>query len=77
MKAMILAAGVGSRMKPLSLEITKPMLKIANKPNLEYIIDLCKNNSINDVMINLHHLPEQVDQHFGNGSNFGLKFVSS
>jgi NDP-sugar pyrophosphorylase family protein len=72
MKAMILAAGVGSRMKPLSLKITKPMLKIANKPNLEYIIDLCKNNSISDVMINLHHLPEQVDQHFGNGSNFGL-----
>ena len=72
MKAMILAAGVGSRLMPLTLTIPKPMLPIVNKPALEHIVSLCRTHGIEKIKMNLHYLPEQIDRYFQNGEQFGI-----
>lgn len=77
LKAMILAAGMGSRLMPLTLTIPKPMLPIVNKPSLEHIVELCKRHGIKDIKINLYHLPEQVDHFFRDGKDFGLNISYS
>ncbi|NUN09272.1 MAG: sugar transferase [Ignavibacteriaceae bacterium] len=77
MKAMILAAGMGSRLMPLTLTIPKPMLPIANKPSLEHIIDLCKRHNITKIKMNLFHLPEAVDHYFRGGEDFGVEISYS
>ncbi|CAF3915013.1 unnamed protein product, partial [Rotaria sp. Silwood1] len=77
MKAMILAAGLGERLKPLTLTIPKPMLPVCNKPVMEYSIELCKKYGFNDIKINLHYLPEQIDKFFGDGSKFGINISYS
>ena len=69
---MILAAGVGSRLMPLTYTIPKPMLSIANKPCLEHAINLCKRHNVNKIKMNLHYLPENVDRYFKDGSEFGV-----
>ena len=74
---MILAAGLGSRLMPLTLTIPKPMLPIANKPSLEHIIDLCKRHGITKIKMNLFHLPEAVDNYFGSGKDFGVELSYS
>jgi NDP-sugar pyrophosphorylase family protein/lipopolysaccharide/colanic/teichoic acid biosynthesis glycosyltransferase len=77
MKAMILAAGLGERLKPLTLTIPKPMLPVCNKPVMEYSIELCKKHNIKDIKINVHYLPEQIDKYFGDGSKFGANISYS
>jgi len=77
MKAMILAAGKGVRMKPLTNEVPKVMLPINDKPLLEYTVALLKHHKITDIAINLHHLPEKIKNHFGDGSKFGVKIFYS
>lgn len=77
MKAMILAAGVGSRLFPLTDKLPKPMLPIANKPALEHLVELCKTHNIYDIRMNLHYLPEEIDTYFGNGSDFGVSISYS
>jgi len=77
MKAMILAAGVGSRLMPLTLTIPKPMLPVANKPALEHIVNLCKRNGIQKIKMNLHYLPEAVDKYFRGGEDFGVEISYS
>jgi mannose-1-phosphate guanylyltransferase len=77
MKAMILAAGEGSRMAPLTSTCPKPMLPVAGKPGLEWIVAWLRINGVTDVMINLHHLPEAVLTHFGDGAAFGVSIEFS
>ncbi|NQT48958.1 MAG: nucleotidyltransferase family protein [Chloroflexi bacterium] len=77
MKAMILAAGEGTRLRPLTLKSPKVMLPIAGKPLLEYILDLLRFHGINEVAINLSHLPEVVMDWLGNGERFGMRVVYS
>ena len=72
MKAMILSAGAGTRLLPLTLTIPKPMLSITNKPALEHIIDLCKKHNISKIKMNLHYLPEYIDKYFKDGKQFGV-----
>ena len=69
---MILSAGLGSRLMPLTLTIPKPMLPIANKPSLQHIIELCKRHGITKLKLNLYHLPEVVDLYFKDGSEYGV-----
>jgi len=76
-KAIILAAGVGIRMLPLTREVPKPMLKIGGKPILEHLINLLKKYEVNEIAINLHHLPEVIKGYFGNGEKFGVKITYS
>ena len=73
MKAVILAAGKGERLGTITQEIPKPMIEIAGKPILEHNILMCKNNGIEEIFINLHHLPLIIKHYFGNGERWGVK----
>ena len=73
MKAMILAAGYGERMRPLTNSIPKPLLPINGKPILYYTLQLLKKNRISEVVINLHHMPDMIMGAFGDGSSFEMK----
>jgi len=58
MKAMVLAAGVGSRLDPLTGQIPKPMVPVANKPVMEHILELLKYHGVHDIVCNLHYMPD-------------------
>jgi NDP-sugar pyrophosphorylase family protein len=73
MKAMILAAGFGTRLRPLTNKVPKPMVPIMNRPILEHTIHLLRSHGIHDITVNLHHLPEIIQQHFGDGKDFGVQ----
>ena len=70
---MILAAGYGERMRPLTNSMPKPLLPINNKPILHYTLQLLKKNGIFEIVINLHHLPDMIMNVFGDGSSLGMK----
>ncbi len=71
MKAMILAAGVGSRLDPLTRNIPKPMVPIVNKPVMEHIVERLVQSGFQDIMINVHYLGEQIMEYFGDGRKWG------
>jgi len=75
MKAFILAAGLGTRLKPLTDTTCKPMLPIDNKPLLEYHIELLKKYGIKDIAINLYYFPEKIKEYFQDGSKFGVNIL--
>jgi NDP-sugar pyrophosphorylase family protein len=72
MKAMVLAAGRGTRLKPLTNSIPKPMIPFAGKPLLEHIINLLAQHGFDEIVINLYHLPELIRNYFGDGSNWNV-----
>ena len=76
-KAMILAAGEGTRMRPLTASLPKPMLSVAGRPALAYTIEWLKLHEIREMVINLHHHPEAVIRYFGDGSAFGVSIEYS
>jgi len=73
MKAMILAAGKGTRVRPLTYEMPKPMIPIMGKPVMEYLIEELERHGFNEIMINISHLPEKIEDYFGNGERFGVE----
>lgn len=77
MKAMILAAGEGTRLRPLTDHIPKPMVLVAGKPILEHNLELLTRHGISDVVINLHHQPQTIVDHFGDGSRWGVHITYS
>ena len=77
MKAMILAAGEGTRMRPLTDGVPKPMLPVGGRPALEYTVEWLHHYGIREIVINLHHHPETVIRHFGDGSAFGVSIEYS
>src|SRR5204863_9595404 len=77
MKAMILAAGVGSRLDPLTRNVPKPLVPILNRPVMEYLVELLKKHGFNEIMVNLHYLGDQIEQYFGDGSKWGVKIFWS
>jgi len=70
MKGMILAAGEGRRLRPLTDHLPKPMLPVAGRPLLEHTITYLRDCGVTDLAINLHHLPAVVMDYFGNGSRW-------
>jgi len=76
-KAMILAAGEGTRLRPYTLTVPKPMLPVAGRPTLEWIVLGLRHYGIRDIVINLHHQPDPVIKHFGDGSALGVKITFS
>ena len=72
MKAMILAAGVGSRLDPLTRAIPKPMVPIVNRPVIEHIVLDLKKHGFTEIMINLHYLGDVIQQALGDGSRLGV-----
>lgn len=72
MKAMLLAAGYGKRLAPLTLKTPKPMLEVAGKPLLQHHIERLAACGIRDLVINTSWLAEQIEDYFGDGSQFGV-----
>ncbi len=73
MRAMIMAAGVGARLEPLTINVPKPMVPVVNKPAMEHIISLLRRHGITEVVANLWYLPEHIEGYFGDGHDFGIK----
>jgi NDP-sugar pyrophosphorylase family protein len=73
MKAMILAAGYGERLWPLTADRTKPALPVLGKPLVGYVADYLAKYGIEDVVVNLHHQPESVRKALGDGHQFGVR----
>ncbi|MEK6590226.1 MAG: nucleotidyltransferase family protein [Nitrospinota bacterium] len=76
-KAMVLAAGYGNRMKPITDRLPKPLLPLHDKPVLHYLLKLLKKNGIDEVVINIHHLHTMITNTFGDGSSYGMKIYYS
>src|SRR6266571_5112535 len=72
MKAMILAAGYGERLWPLTADRTKPALPVLGKPLVGYVAEYLARFGITEVIVNLHHRPESVKRALGDGSQFGV-----
>ena len=77
MKAMILAAGLGNRMRPLTLHTPKPLLEVGGKPLIVWHIEKLQNIGIKDIVINTAWLGEKLVQALGNGSQFGVNILWS
>src|SRR5882672_8837804 len=73
MKAIIMAGGFGTRLRPLTVNIPKPMVPMANKPMMEHIVRLLKENGFDDLVVMLYHQPEVIIRHFGDGAAFGVR----
>lgn len=72
MKAMILAAGYGERLWPLTADRGKPALPVLGKPLVGYVAEYLAQNGVTEAVVNLHHRPESVRKSLGDGSQFGL-----
>lgn len=72
MKAVIMAGGEGTRLRPLTCNIPKPMVPIVNKPVMEHIIELLKKYELTDVAVTLQYLPDMIKDYFGDGKEFGI-----
>src|SRR5437763_10304373 len=73
MRAMSLAAGVGSRLDPLTRNLPKPLVPIVNRPVMEHIVELLRKHGFNEIMVNVHYLGDQIEDYFGDGSRLGVK----
>jgi MurNAc alpha-1-phosphate uridylyltransferase len=73
MKAMILAAGFGRRMQPLTLETPKPLLQVGGRPLIGWHLQRLGDSGFTEVVINHHHLGEQLERALGDGSRWGLR----
>ena len=72
MKAVIMAGGFGTRLRPLTMTIPKPMVSLLNKPIMEHIINLLKNHGINNIVSLLYYHPEIITNYFQSGEKFGV-----
>lgn len=72
MKAIIVAGGKGTRIRPYTDFVPKPMLLVSGKPILEHIILFLKKNNIRDLLITICHLPRVITSYFGSGERFGV-----
>ncbi|MBI5779282.1 MAG: nucleotidyltransferase family protein [Planctomycetes bacterium] len=72
MQAVILAGGLGTRLRPLTLTIPKPMVEIAGKPYLYYQLMYLKKYKITDILLCIGHLGHQIKEYFGTGRKYGL-----
>src|SRR2546430_10829096 len=77
MKAMILAAGLGTRLRPLSTSVPKPLLPVAGRPLILWNLLLLPRYGITEVIINLHHLGDLIEKELGDGSRFGMRLAYS
>jgi NDP-sugar pyrophosphorylase family protein len=72
-QAIILSAGLGTRLRPYTDTMPKPMLPILGKPMLEWHVEQFKKHGVSEFFMNTHYLPEVIKNHFGDGSKFGVK----
>ena len=72
MRAVLMAGGSGTRLRPLTCDLPKPMVPILNRPIAEHIINLLKRNNITEVIATLYYLPDVMRDYFQDGSDFGV-----
>ena len=68
MRAMVLAAGLGTRLRPITYAMPKPMVPVLNRPVMEHIVRLLGRHGFTETIANLHWFPELIEGHFGDGS---------
>lgn len=73
MKAMILAAGKGTRVRPLTYELPKPMIPILGKPVMAYLVEHLARYGVTEIMVNVSYLHEKIEEYFGEGHQFGVQ----
>jgi mannose-1-phosphate guanylyltransferase/mannose-1-phosphate guanylyltransferase/phosphomannomutase len=69
---MVLAAGLGTRLRPLTYELPKPMVPVLGRPVMDHILALLARHGFDSVVANLHYFPDQIRERFGDGSGYGL-----
>jgi mannose-1-phosphate guanylyltransferase len=74
MKAMVLAAGLGTRLRPLTYEITKPMVPVLDRPVMAHILDLLGRHGFEEVIANLHYFPDSIRAYFGEGGGLSYRY---
>ncbi|MEH1909745.1 MAG: NDP-sugar synthase [Nostoc sp.] len=77
MKAMILAAGKGTRVRPITYTIPKPMIPILQKPVMEFLLELLRKHGFDQIMVNVSHLAEEIENYFRDGQRFGVQIAYS
>ncbi|HLM63526.1 MAG TPA: mannose-1-phosphate guanyltransferase [Acidimicrobiales bacterium] len=75
MKAVIMAGGEGTRLRPLTSNAPKPMMPIANRPMMEHIIQLLKQHGFDDIVVTVAFMANHIRNYFGNGSELGVRMV--
>ena len=73
MKAMILAAGKGTRVRPLTYDLPKPMIPILGKPVMAYLVEHLASYGVTEIMVNVSYLHEKIEEYFGEGHQFGVQ----
>ena len=71
-KAVIMAGGFGTRLRPLTMQIPKPMVPIMNRPMMEHIVNLLKKHSITDIVSVLYFQPDIITNYFEDGIKYGI-----
>jgi mannose-1-phosphate guanylyltransferase len=77
MKAMILAAGKGTRVRPITHTTPKPMIPILQKPVMEFLLELLREHGFDEIMVNVSHLAEEIENYFRDGQRFGVQIAYS
>ena len=77
MKAMILAAGKGTRVRPITYTIPKPLIPILQKPVMEFLLELLRQHGFDEVMVNVSHLAHEIESYFRDGQRFGVDIAYS
>ncbi|NJQ97530.1 MAG: nucleotidyltransferase family protein, partial [Hydrococcus sp. CSU_1_8] len=77
MKAMILAAGKGTRVRPITYEIPKPLIPIFQKPVMEFLLELLREHGFDRIMVNVSHLADRIENYFRDGQRFGVEIAYS
>jgi mannose-1-phosphate guanylyltransferase len=77
MRAMILAAGLGTRLRPVTYAVPKPMVPVLNRPVMEHSVRLLAHHGFKQAIANLHWFPETIEAHFGDGSELGVELAYS
>ncbi|MBT9310646.1 sugar phosphate nucleotidyltransferase [Leptothoe kymatousa] len=77
MKAMILAAGKGTRVRPITYTIPKPMIPILQKPVMEFLLELLKQHGFTEIVANVSHLANEIEGYFRDGQRFGVDLAYS
>jgi mannose-1-phosphate guanylyltransferase/phosphomannomutase len=75
MKAVIMAGGEGTRLRPLTSNAPKPMLPLVNKPMMEHIVDLLKTHGFEEIVVTVAFMANAIRNHFGDGSEYGVSMV--
>jgi mannose-1-phosphate guanylyltransferase len=77
MRAMVLAAGLGTRLRPITYDRPKPMVPVLNRPVMEHILRLLARHGFTETIANLHWFPDLIEAHFGDGGEFGVELTYS